>query len=157
MAELLSPAQLLEMFEGHRRLTVRTIEAFPEAELFTYKPAETLRPFAEMAKEILDVEKTYVRGMMTGEWRYTPEYKEVTTKAGLLAACDEVRQYTRQAWSDVTVDLLLKEEVDHLFGEFAQKNVGRLWYALENEIHHRGQGYIYLRMLGIEPPPFWER
>jgi uncharacterized damage-inducible protein DinB len=26
-----------------------------------------------------------------------------------------------------------------------------------NEIHHRGQGYVYLRTLGIEPPPFYER
>jgi uncharacterized damage-inducible protein DinB len=24
-------------------------------------------------------------------------------------------------------------------------------------VHHRGQGYVYLRALGIEPPPFWER
>ena len=28
---------------------------------------------------------------------------------------------------------------------------------LRHEIHHRGQGYVYLRALGIEPPPFWER
>jgi uncharacterized damage-inducible protein DinB len=26
-----------------------------------------------------------------------------------------------------------------------------------NEIHHRGQGYVYLRALGIEPPRFYER
>jgi uncharacterized damage-inducible protein DinB len=30
-------------------------------------------------------------------------------------------------------------------------------YVIDNEIHHRGQGYVYLRELGIEPPPFWER
>ena len=30
-------------------------------------------------------------------------------------------------------------------------------YVIDNEIHHRGQGYVYLRALGIEPPPFWER
>jgi uncharacterized damage-inducible protein DinB len=30
-------------------------------------------------------------------------------------------------------------------------------YAIDNEIHHRGQGYVYLRALGIEPPPFYER
>ena len=33
------------------------------------------------------------------------------------------------------------------------------WLRLmvEHEIHHRGQGYVYLRSLGIEPPHFWER
>jgi uncharacterized damage-inducible protein DinB len=30
-------------------------------------------------------------------------------------------------------------------------------YAIDNEIHHRGRGYVYLRALGIEPPPLYER
>jgi uncharacterized damage-inducible protein DinB len=30
-------------------------------------------------------------------------------------------------------------------------------YVVDNEIHHRGQGYVYLCALGVEPPPFWER
>ena len=34
---------------------------------------------------------------------------------------------------------------------------GLLLYWIDNEIHHRGQGYVYLRALGIEPPAFWER
>jgi uncharacterized damage-inducible protein DinB len=24
-------------------------------------------------------------------------------------------------------------------------------------IHHRRQGYVFLRALGVEPPPFYER
>jgi hypothetical protein len=33
-----------------------------------------------------------------------------------------------------------------------------LFYVMDNEIHHhRGQGYVYLRALGIEPPAFYER
>jgi len=28
---------------------------------------------------------------------------------------------------------------------------------VDNEIHHRGQGYVYLRSLGITPPGFYER
>jgi uncharacterized damage-inducible protein DinB len=30
-------------------------------------------------------------------------------------------------------------------------------YAIDNEIHHRAQGYVYLRALDLEPPPFYER
>jgi uncharacterized damage-inducible protein DinB len=30
-------------------------------------------------------------------------------------------------------------------------------YVVDNEIHHRRQGYVYLRALGIEPPAFFER
>jgi uncharacterized damage-inducible protein DinB len=28
--------------------------------------------------------------------------------------------------------------------------------VIDKEIHHRGQGYVYLRALGIEPPPFYD-
>jgi uncharacterized damage-inducible protein DinB len=28
---------------------------------------------------------------------------------------------------------------------------------IDNEIHHRAQGYVYLRLLGLEPPAFFER
>ena len=34
---------------------------------------------------------------------------------------------------------------------------GVTFYFVDNEIHHRGQGYVYLRALGIEPPAFWDR
>jgi uncharacterized damage-inducible protein DinB len=30
-------------------------------------------------------------------------------------------------------------------------------FSIDNEIHHRGQGYVYLRALGIEPPGFYDR
>lgn len=29
-------------------------------------------------------------------------------------------------------------------------------YLVDNEVHHRAQGYVYLRALGIVPPS-WER
>ena len=34
---------------------------------------------------------------------------------------------------------------------------GRSLYLIDNEVHHRGQGYVCLRALGVEPPPFRER
>lgn len=155
MGELLNPAQLLEMLEGNRRLTLRVAEAFPADQLFAFKPAEALRPFADMVKEIIGIEKAYVHGIATGEWVYQPA--EADTKEALLALAHEVREQTRQAWPKVTAERLLAVEVDGFFGDHPQANLGRIWYALENEIHHRGQGYTYLRALGIEPPPFWER
>ncbi|WP_245808378.1 DinB family protein [Deinococcus hopiensis] len=30
-------------------------------------------------------------------------------------------------------------------------------YGIDNEIHHRGQGDVYLRALGVEPPAFYSR
>lgn len=156
MGELLTPASLLEMMEGNRRLTLRVIEAFPEEELFHFKAAEAMRPFSEMVVEFLEIEEAYIRGIVTGEWVLrAPE--GLDTKQKLLDACAAVRQRTRELWPQITVERLLTEERDNLFGPQPQTNLSRLIYALENEIHHRGQGYTYLRMLGIQPPPFHVR
>lgn len=152
-----NPAQLLEALEGNRRLTLRTIEAFPEDALFRYRPAEPLRPFAEMVKEIISMELGYVRGIATGEWTYSEAYVDVSTRAALLAACTEVREQTRQLWPRITAERLLQVEPDPFFGGPPQSHLERIQYTLENEIHHRGQGYVYLRLLGIEPPVFYER
>ncbi|PZN06503.1 MAG: damage-inducible protein DinB [Bacillota bacterium] len=157
MASLLDPQALLEVMEGNRRLTLRTIEAFPEDALFNFRPAEAMRPFAEMVREILNMEADYVRGIATGEWRLEDSCAGVRTKADLLAACHRVRERTRELWPRVTVERLLQVERDPFWDGPPQSHFERLLYTLENEIHHRGQAYVYLRMLGIEPPAFYER
>ena len=43
------------------------------------------------------------------------------------------------------------------FGRYTGVLYDLILYVIDNETHHRGQGYVYLRSLGIEPPPFYER
>ena len=61
---------LLEHWEGHRRLTLRVLEAFPEEKLFSYAPAEAMRPFGKMMAEIVNVETCLVDTLMAGTWRF---------------------------------------------------------------------------------------
>lgn len=153
---MLTPTELLEILEGNRRLTIRIMQAFTETDLFTFRPVPEMRPFAEMIVEILGIEDGYVRGIATGEWTYNPGAFNVSTAAGLLDACEAVRRQTQALWPQITAERLAQVEQDPFFGP-AMSHFTRLQYALENEIHHRGQGYVYLRLRGVEPPPFWER
>ena len=43
------------------------------------------------------------------------------------------------------------------FGQYTDVLHNLILYVIDNEIHHRGQGYVYLRALGIAPPPFYQR
>lgn len=156
MPDLLDPARLLEMMEGHRRLTLRTLDAFPEDALFRFTPCAPLRPFAELLVEVIELEASYIRGVAAGDWVF-PESPAFLTKADLLAQAERIRSRTRELWPQVTAGRLLSVEPDPFFGGPEQSLIDRLIYALENEIHHRGQGFVYLRLLGIEPPPFYER
>ena len=51
----------------------------------------------------------------------------------------------------------IADETIKAFGAYEGKTYDLLMYVIDNEIHHRGQGYVYLRTLGIEPPAFYER
>ena len=64
---------------------------------------------------------------------------------------DYRKSFYQTKTSSGSVNLLQK------FGAYEGKTYDLLMYVVDNEIHHRGQGYVYLRTLGIEPPPFYER
>lgn len=150
---LLTTEALLNNWQGHRRLTRRTIEAFPEDKLFQFSVGG-MRPFAEMAWEFIHLAVPIVEGVSTGKWQ---EFKTAkpTTKSELLRLWDE--QTTELNKKFPTIPPHRFSEVDKAFGMWEASGLGTIQYAIDNEVHHRGQGYVYLRALGIEPPPFWER
>ena len=155
-SQILTKDELLKHWQGHRALTRRVIEAFPEKELFEFSVAG-MRPFADLAKELLSIAVPGLEGIVS---RADSSYSEdglgtITSKAALLAKWD---QDTPQ------IDALFNQipeadfhETFNLFGQFNYPIIENIFYFIDNEIHHRGQGYVYLRALGIQPPFFWER
>jgi uncharacterized damage-inducible protein DinB len=144
---------VLKNWQGHRRLTRRTIEAFPEEKLFQFSVGG-MRPFGEMAWEFIRMAVPIVEGVTTGKWE---EYKKSkpTTKTELLQLWDEQTAELDEKFPKIPAHRF--NEVDKAFGQWEMPGIVTIQYAIDNEIHHRGQGYVYLRALGIEPPPFWER
>lgn len=156
----ITPEALLEHWQGHRRLTRRAIEAFPEDKLFTYSVGG-MRPFADLAIEMIGMAAPTLRGIVSGKWEgmediaiYKKENKPAT-KAELLRYWDEGTAELNELWPKIAPGRFL--ETDLAFGQWEGPVYWILFYCIDNEIHHRGQGYVYLRSLGIEPPPFWER
>lgn len=153
---VMSPAMLLEHWQGHRRLTRRVIEAFPEDRLFTFS-AGGMRPFARLALETVNMIEPTLRGVVEGDWSHYPvvDVEAITTKSALLEAFDEADAALARWFPRIAPERFL--EVDTAFGQWTMQVTMLLMYVIDNEIHHRGQGYVYLRMLDVEPPAFWER
>ncbi|THF71131.1 damage-inducible protein DinB [Deinococcus sp. Arct2-2] len=152
---LLTPAALLAHWQGHRRLTRRVIEAFPEDQLFSFSVGG-MRPFGVMAWEMVTISTYLMNALHTDQWgaetmSREPKPQERTT---LLAEWDALTARL-DAELPGTSSVLLTTEKDLPFGR--QTPTAAAFYMIDNEVHHRGQGYVYLRALGIEPPPFWER
>jgi uncharacterized damage-inducible protein DinB len=152
--------ELLEHWQGHRRLTRRMIEAFPEDKLFTYSIGG-MRPFSALVMEFVGMAEPGIVGVLTGEWKSVKELPhhsksgEPKTKQELLERWDYVTEQIDKLWPQVPPPRFRENDV--AFGGWEGPVYGFIQYWIDNEIHHRGQGYVYLRSLGIEPPHFWER
>src|ERR1700744_5699071 len=135
-ASVITADELLKNWQGHRRLTRRTIEAFPEDKLFQFSVGG-MRPFSEMAWEFIRMAVPIVEGVSTGKWE---EFKaeKPSTKSEL-----------RRIWDEQTTELNKKfpripphrfSEIDKAFGMWEAPGLATIQYAIDNEIHHRGQG-----------------
>lgn len=152
---ILTPEELLKHWQGHRALTRRVIEAFPEKELFGFTIGG-MRPFSAMAVELLAIAVPGLKQIATGEVDALDEdASKFSTTAQILEKWDEATQQINTYWAQLSPEKF-KETVT-LFGQYTSPVIEQFFYFIDNEIHHRGQGYVYLRALGIEPPYFWER
>ena len=144
---------LLEHWQGHRRLTRRVIDAFPESQLFSFSIG-SMRPFGAMAMELIGIAEPMVRGIVTAEWS-RPDQTPGASRSDVLRLWDESTAALDRLWPQIPPERF--QETMTAFGRFSGKVYDLVLYAIDNEIHHRGQGYVYLRALGIDPPPFYER
>ena len=155
VAPVITPSELLEHWQGHRSLTRRVIEAFPEEEFFNHSIGG-MRPFAEMVTELLSVAAQGLREIVTGTSAPLNEhFDHKNSQANVLQAWDEATEEINRLWPQMGPDRF--HETVTLFGEYEATVTWSIFYFIDNEIHHRGQGYVYLRSLGVEPPAFWDR
>jgi uncharacterized damage-inducible protein DinB len=149
---VITPTALLKHWQGHRALTRRVIEAFPEDKLFTFSVGG-MRAFSELAFEFLRLSAPGLRGIVTGDWSGKPE--PPTTKADLLKQWDAATAEIDALWARIPESRF--QETVKAWGQWEGPVYSNILYWIDNEIHHRGQGYVYLRALGVAPPGFWER
>lgn len=140
-------------WQGHRRLTRRVIAAFPEGQLFTHSIGG-MRTFGEMMAEVVGMVEPTLRGALEDVWDTTMGERP-SDREGLLRAWDAQTEEIDAAWARIPAERY--QEVANAFGMWTQPVTLTLAYLVDNEIHHRSQGYVYLRSLGVEPPAFYER
>src|SRR5688572_24699121 len=102
------PAEaMLKHWQGHRSLTRRVIEAFPEDKLFAYSLGG-MRTFAQLAFELIDLAEEGIIGMATDQWVAMQDLKHYsaealpTTKQDLLQRWDETTAVIERYWPQLT-------------------------------------------------------
>ncbi|KAA5540377.1 DinB family protein [Adhaeribacter rhizoryzae] len=155
VTSVITSAELLEHWQGHRGLTRRVIEAFPEKELFEYSIGR-MRPFAGMVQELLAIAVPGLREITSGGTEELNEHlDQATSKANILALWDEATAEINRYWALIPAERF--HDTIRTFGQYEGTVYSSIFYFIDNEIHHRAQAFVYLRSLGIEPPYFWQR
>jgi len=153
-AVILTKEEFLQHWLGHRVLTRRTIEKFPEKDLFEFSIGG-MRSFAQLVMELISIAEPGLRGIVERSEEGYMHDLGLSTKEALLSRWDADTPKIIELYNHIPEEDFHKEH--NLFGEYKFPIYSNLLYFVDNEIHHRAQGFVYLRALGIEPPFFWDR
>jgi uncharacterized damage-inducible protein DinB len=147
-----------EVWEENRRLTNRIVRSLTETGALDQTPVAGMRSFREMLIEIWEMERGYIEGLALGNWRWEPgEHLKTLPIDEFLAYGRTIREQTRRLWPSISMETLLQPRRNPFWEGPEEPAIAWLTYALENEIHHRGQAYVYLRLIGKQPPEFYVR
>ncbi len=152
---IITPEDLLKHWQGHRTLTRRVIELFPEKDFFEFSIGG-MRPFSKLVDELLAIAAPALKGIVNRDSQsYNEGADSLKSKTNYLEKWDQDTIEINNYWSQLSIEDF--NETFNLFGQYEFPVIQNILYFIDNEVHHRGQGYVYLRAIGIDPPFFWER
>src|SRR5579872_360978 len=144
----------LSYFETIRERTLRVVEAVPREKL-EWRHTDGVFSPGDLARHIAATERyTFAESVLGRPSRYPG------CGADLAQGMDSILAFMQRMHAE-TVDMLKKLSPDNLEG----KGVGpqgnpitacKLLRAMvEHEVHHRGEIYVYLALLGVPRPPLY--
>jgi uncharacterized damage-inducible protein DinB len=155
----------LDYFNMVHGVTVRAIAAFSDHDL-DFRPSPRLRTPRELIFHIYAQEKLTAEAVRTG--RFTMDAAngsnpEDPSNAAAVAALATVKEAVAFAVS-------CHDAAEAIFNSMSEEDVARsvespmgtypAWqyftFAYDEHWHHRGQLYVYLRLLGKEPPNLYD-
>ena len=145
------PAHLDRVIQDWRRIhaqSVKVMEVAPD-DKYDWKPHETSMTLGALMNHISQAESGLIEALISGV--FPQEFTNYDNTAALIAAFDKSHAEAvakLQALSDEAWD----EQVAPFGPERSFSRLALLTVSLEHEVHHRGQLYVYLRMLGCPVP-----
>ena len=116
-----------------------------------FRPREGLWSIRETAVHIAGTEDGWLRYYASNRWHENPpNATDFPTIDSIKSLLIEIHDVTRNQFAQ-DADTLLQHNCILPWG--GQISMGwAVWHVLEHEIHHRGEIYLMLGLLGIEAP-----
>ena len=134
---------------------LRVIESLPEAQLKT-NPIPGMRSPAELVAHLSSgVVRNIMRGIAVGTVR--PEDESAIALG--FEDKNDMLQLARDCWkqADTIARQVTEEQLNSMINAWGSPMPASVLVRIlaDELVHHRGQLYVYARLLGAEPPPVW--
>lgn len=146
-------AAFFEHFDEVHRITCQVVRQIPDQQL-DFKPVEPMWNARDLVFHMFSQQKVMLGGCRTGKIE-VQDFVEVKKDKADLKSARDLAQYGEQVHREMDewVRSCSQEEyqrpIEAFFGHLTPFQA--LAAAEEHLIHHRGQLYVYLRLMGIEP------
>jgi uncharacterized damage-inducible protein DinB len=152
--EIRSVGSFLRYFESIRERTMRVLRAIP-ADKLEWRHSPGVFSVGDLARHIAAVERyTFAENVVGKPSRYHGCGPELADgKGNVIAFMERMQAETVEILKDLTPEDLERK------GTSPQGVPVTAWKLLramvEHEVHHRGEMYVYMALLGIERPPLY--
>ncbi len=146
----------LDSWAREYQLTTKVFNAYPEGKL-DFKPHELSRTAKELAWTIISEEGIFVNGAITGKFDFRHFDPPPRTMKDILSAYEKKHAEDVRKVKDMS-DADLNKKVKVMVGRntFADvRSIDTLWNVILDNVHHRGQFSVYLRMAGGKVPSIY--
>lgn len=145
--------QLLKEWQRSKTYTLEYLDAMPK-DKYGFKAQDSVRSFAQ---QMLHLAEDIVIMVSIGTGKERIWKGQVLERRPSAQSADSVKYFITAAY-DYGIDAIrnmdaskFEEKVAHR--RFEETRFAWLLKAFEHQSHHRGQTTIYIRLLGIKPPP----
>ncbi len=142
--------QLFEYWAAVRQGLLEALGMLSDKQL-DYRPREGLWTLRETVVHLAGTEDGWLRYYTQNRWHESePRAEDYATIGSLKTLLDEMHQRTLEQFAS-DPDGMMEQLCTLPWG--GEVSMGwAVWHVLEHEIHHRGEIYLMLGMMGIEAP-----
>lgn len=143
-------AEVFSHWEEARGYLLQALDRFSDEEL-KFTPYPGAWSAGEVACHIAETEEGWTHGGMQRVWQQVPAYyvQDYPTVAALKTLLTQVHERTLEYMHAEPAESL-DQRIALSEGETTVRWI--LWHVIEHEIHHRGEIFLMLGMLGKQGP-----
>ena len=147
----MSARELFRHWDEVREGLYQALSKLTDAQL-GFVPREGLWSLGKVARHIAHAEEGWFRYVVTRELHQWPEYtvENYPTVESIKALLSEV--HTRTEDYLMTLDIAALDRILDVPWDRRLSLGWIIWHVLEHEIHHRGEIFLMLGLLGLEAP-----